>query len=101
MATSRIKEKHRFLRCTSNLPAETIGVKVDAVVQTEMGTATFRRRNTGVVVEDTVGTRMINKPLAIRRMGISCVLQVDPVLKTGLHDVIVVDLGNPCGFSFR
>ena len=100
MVLSRVKEKHRFLQCTSNLPAETIGVKAVAVVQTGMGTATFRRRNTGVVVEDN-GTRMINKPLAIRRMVISYVQKGAPVRKTGLHDVIVVDHGNPCGFSFR
>jgi hypothetical protein len=85
----------------SNQPAETIGVKVGAVVQTEMGTGTFRRRNMGDVVEDTDGTRMTNKVLAIRRMAISYVPKVAPVRKVGLHDVIVVDHGNPCGFSFR
>jgi hypothetical protein len=82
---------------------ETIGGKVGAAVQT--GTGTFRQRNMDVVVAGTDGTRMTNKPLviipAIKRMAISCVQKVVPVRKIDLHDVIVGDHGNSCGFSFR
>tara|TARA_B100000029_G_scaffold506135_2_gene588273 strand:- start:463 stop:657 length:195 start_codon:yes stop_codon:yes gene_type:complete len=64
MVLRAAKEKRRFLRCTSNLRVETIGIKVGEVVQ--MATGTFSRRNMDVVVVDTVGTPMISKLLVIR-----------------------------------